>query len=158
MSCVLLGMRPLLLLPLLLLVACGSTTAAGGAAPGSSPSSGQDSLAADGTAQADNDLTVEVDLGDGSPAQTWTLTCAGSVDGSHPQAAAACAHLRTLDDPFAPLPPDVICTEVYGGPQTAQVTGRWEGEPVSLSLARSNGCLISQWDALVPLVPAASGA
>lgn len=146
-------MRPLLLLPLLLLVACGSTTAGSGAGAGTSP----DSLAAEGISQADDDLTVELDRGDGSPVETWTLSCLGTVAGSHPQAEAACAHLQTLEEPFAPLPDDLMCTEVYGGPQTAQVTGRWNGEPVDLTLSRSNGCLISQWDALVPLVPAVSG-
>ena len=49
----------------------------------------------------------------------------------------------------------MACTEQYGGPQTAHVVGRWSGEPVDLELSRVDGCRISQWDALVPLVPAA---
>ena len=142
-------MRPLLLLLLLLLPACGAT-GTGSAAPGGSPTAGPDSLAAGSRAE----LTVDVDLGDGSPAHTWTLTCDGAAGGSHPQAEAACAHLQSLDAPFAPLPADVVCTEIYGGPQTARISGRWEEEPVDLSLARSNGCLMSQWDGLVPVVPA----
>jgi hypothetical protein len=99
---------------------------------------------------------VSVDLGDGSPAQEWSLTCVGFVEGSHPQAEAACAHLRDRDDPFAPLPPDRVCTEQYGGPQTARVSGVWGGSPVELSLSRTDGCAIDQWDGLVPLVPAVS--
>ena len=145
-------MRLLLVLPLLLLTACGPSGSSD-ALPPSSPTDG--SLGA-GTQRADNDLVVQYDPGDGSPVETWTLTCVGSVEGSHPQAEQACERLRSLEQPFAPLPSDAICTEQYGGPQTAQVTGLWRGEPVDLALARSNGCFISQWDSLVPLVPAAS--
>ena len=145
-------MRLLMLLPALLLAACGSTTA-GGAGP--TPSGTEDSLAAGGIVQADNDLTVEYNPGDGSPVQTWNLICVGFVDGDHPQAEQACAHLAALEQPFAPLPADQMCTEQYGGPQTAHVTGRWAGEPVDLRLSRTNGCEISQWESLVPLVPAA---
>ena len=146
-------MRLLLVLPLLLLMACGSSGRE--SLPASSPTA--DSLAAGGgTQRADNDLVVEYDAGDGSAVQTWTLTCVGFVDGSHPQAEQACEHLKGLEQPFAPLPADQICTEQFGGPQTAKVTGLWRGEPVDLTLSRGNGCFISQWDSLVPLVPAAS--
>ena len=79
------------------------------------------------------------------------------MEGSHPDAEAACAHLTALDDPFAPLPTDVVCTEQFGGPQTAHVLGRWNGEPVDLELSRTDGCRISQWDALGPLLPGPVG-
>ncbi|MGY1616357.1 SSI family serine proteinase inhibitor [Geodermatophilus sp. SYSU D00691] len=99
-------------------------------------------------------LEVVLARGDGTPAQTWTLVCGGGVAGDHPAAAAACTHLEGLDDPFAPLPADAVCTEQYGGPQTAHVTGRWRGEPVDRQLSRVDGCPIAQWDALGPLLPA----
>ena len=82
---------------------------------------------------------------------------AGDVQGSHPDPEAACDHLAGTTDPFAPLGADVVCTEQFGGPQTARVTGRWDGRPVDLELSRSDGCRIAQWDALVPLVPEAQG-
>jgi hypothetical protein len=146
-------MRPsLLLLPLLLLLTGCGTTPADTAATGGSATAGPDSLAAAGSGR----LTVEVDPGDGSPPQTWTLTCNGAGEGTHPRAEAACAHLQSMDAPFAPLPDDVMCTEIYGGPQTARISGRWQGQPVDLALSRSNGCLTSQWDGLVPVVPAVS--
>jgi hypothetical protein len=147
-------MRLRLLLPLLLLTACGSSTAGGEGSPDGA--AGEDSLAGGGIARADNDLLVEIDLGDGSPPERWTLTCVGVVEGSHPQAEAACEHLKRLDQPFAPLPEDAVCTQQYGGPQTGRVTGVWGGEPVDLELSRTDGCRIAQWDGLVPLVPAAS--
>ena len=49
-----------------------------------------------------------------------------------------------------------MCAQVYDGPQTAHVTGRWRGEPVDLQLARNDGCHISQWDGLGPLLPGPS--
>ena len=118
---------------------------------------GSDGGAGGGTQQAENDLRIELDRGDGSPVERYSLICAGSVDGDLPDAEAACAHLQGLDDPFAPLPADTICTEQYGGPQTASVTGLWRGEPVDLTLSRTDGCRITQWDRLGPLLPGPVG-
>jgi hypothetical protein len=148
----------------LVLSACGSSDDDAGSSP--APSSTLSSTPGDGAgsdpaagaiSQADDDLQVEVDLGDGSAAETWTLTCVEFVEGSHPSAQAACDHLDGMQDPFAPLPADVVCSQQYGGPQTAHVIGRWAGTQVDLRLSRVDGCRISQWDSLVPLVPAAAG-
>lgn len=147
------------LLPLLVLVAvtvlagCGSGDDGSPAAPGTAEGTGDDP-AAGGISQAENDLQIEIDLGDGSAPATWTLTCAGNVEGSHPEAQAACDHLAGLDRPFAPLPEDVVCSQEYGGPESARVLGRWHGEPVELELSRVDGCRIAQWNSLVPVVPA----
>jgi hypothetical protein len=43
---------------------------------------------------------------------------------------------------------------VYGGPQTARITGTWEGGPVDATLSRTNGCEIARWKALRGLLPA----
>jgi hypothetical protein len=140
-----------LLLLLLTLTACASPADTGAdrtSSPTSDPAAGGDAE------QADNGLQVEFDPGDGTEPHTWTLGCHGVVDGSHPDAQVACAHLHSLADPFAPLPADAVCTHQFGGPQTAHVTGRWQGDPVDLELSRIDGCQISQWDELVPLVPA----
>ena len=75
------------------------------------------------------------------------------AEGTHPEAQAACDHLAGTTAPFAPLPDDVMCTEQYGGPQTAHITGRWRAEAVDLQLSRIDGCRIAQWDALGPLLP-----
>lgn len=108
-------------------------------------------------AQADNDLQVEIDRGAGSEPETYTLTCVGFVEGDHPEPEAACAHLAGLAEPFAPLPADQACTQQYGGPETARVIGRWNGEPVDVDLARTDGCQIAQWDSLGPLLPGPVG-
>ena len=139
-----------LLAAVLVLVACASPSGDDGI--GSAGGSG-DPAAGGGISQADDDLVVHVDRGDGTPAEDWTLTCAGNASGTHPEAEAACAHLAGLDEPFAPIPDDVACTEQFGGPETAHVTGRWDREPVDLELARTDGCFITQWDSLVPLMP-----
>ena len=147
-------MRLLPLLLLVLLTACGGGGDTGGGGLQPTPG-GDDALA--GSDRALNDLAVEQDLGDGSPPQRWTLVCAGTATGDHPQAQAACDHLTAIENPFAPLPDDQICTEIYGGPQTAKVTGVWNGQPVDLELGRRNGCEISQWDSLGPLLPGPVG-
>ena len=133
-------MRLLLLVPLLLLTACSA--------------GGEDSLASEQTVSGF--LTVQVDRGDGTGPERWTLDCEQPADSTHPDAEAACAALEALDDPFAPLPADQMCTEQYGGPQEALVTGAWKGSKVDLTVRRTNGCEIAQWDSLLPLLPAPS--
>jgi hypothetical protein len=139
-------MRLLLLVPLLLLAACADDGSDAG-----------DALVPDAPL---GELTVEQDSGDGTPVSRWTLVCGddhASDRGDHPEAGAACEHLRAADEPFAPLPADRMCTEIYGGPQTAHVTGRWRGDPVDLRLSRVDGCAIAQWDGLGPLLPGPVG-
>jgi len=40
-----------------------------------------------------------------------------------------------------------MCTQIYGGPQTATVRGSWGGQAVDASFSRENGCEIARWDA-----------
>ena len=142
---------------LLLVLLAGCATAAGGdgGGAGAAPSAAGDPAATTG------DLVVEIDRGTGAPPERYTLTCAGEAGGTpggaHPDASAACAHLRSLAEPFAPIPADAVCTEQYGGPQTAHVTGTWRGQPVDLRLSRVDGCRIAQWDRLGPLLPGPVG-
>lgn len=91
------------------------------------------------------ELTIVVRSGRGSEERTYSLAC-DPAGGDHPDPEAACRLLDELDDPFAPVPPDTMCTEIYGGPQTATVTGTLRGEPVDAELDRTNGCEISRWD------------
>ncbi len=104
------------------------------------------------TTASENELRVELDRGDGSAVARYTLVCDGVAGGDHPAAQEACDHLLGLDDPFAAIPKDAMCTQVYDGPQTARVTGHWRGEPVDLELRRTDGCRIEQWDRLGPLL------
>lgn len=101
---------------------------------------------------ARTDLVVEVRLDPAAAPTRTTLTC-DPPGGDHPDPAAACADLAREPDPFAPLPADAICTQIYGGPETATVTGTYAGRPVALELARTDGCRIAQWDRLGALLP-----
>jgi hypothetical protein len=76
---------------------------------------------------------------------TWTLKC-GSVGGTLPNAALACRKLSSLSDPFAPTPPGLACTQIYGGPEVARVIGRYNGRAVWTTFRRRDGCETKRWD------------
>ena len=150
-----------LLLGAVVLTGCasGSGTADHDAAPSTSstasvPTASEPTASA---APAEDELVVELDRGEGGEPERYTVTCGETVAGDLPDAAAACAHLEGLDDPFVPVRNDATCTQEYGGPQVARVTGRWAGEPVDLQLSRTDGCRISQWDRLGALLPGPVG-
>ena len=98
-------------------------------------------------------LVVEVVADRGAAPARWTLTCE-PAGGDHPQPDAACSILD--GQAVAPLPADSVCTEVYGGPETATVRGTFRGQRVDLALSRTDGCRIAQWDRLGPLLSAPS--
>lgn len=105
-------------------------------------------------------LTVTVQHAGGGADGTFELYC-GPDGGSHPDPRGACAALerdtRSGQDVFAPAPEDGFCTMQYGGPATAHVTGTWAGRPVDATYDRRDGCQISRWDRLVPLLPGMGG-
>ena len=103
-------------------------------------------------------LTIVLDENGDGATRTFTLTC-DPAGGDHPDAEAACAALAAGGiAAFAPTPPDVACTEIWGGPQVATVDGTVDGERVIATFTRANGCEISRWDALAPLLGSAGGA
>ena len=85
---------------------------------------------------------------------TYTLTCA-PVGGTLPHRLAACSRLARLKSPFAGLPKNIACTQIYGGPQQALVTGRFRGALVRARFNRRNGCQIERWNRMAFLLPAA---
>lgn len=118
-------------------------------APGRSPSP---SSLPPGPGPGDAELTITVKPSDTEPAINYTLTCrngAPTNESRHPTAAKACDVLKNSPGVLAPQPrgKDVVCTQQYGGPQTANVTGIVDGMPVDISFARRDGCEISQWNA-----------
>jgi hypothetical protein len=50
-----------------------------------------------------------------------------------------------MPDAFTPLPTGVMCSMIYSGPQTARVTGTWDGRPVDTTFARNDGCATARW-------------
>jgi hypothetical protein len=88
------------------------------------------------------------------PSERYTLRC-GPVGGTAPARVAACRKLNTLENPFRAVPRDALCTEIYGGPAVATIVGRHKGRRVWAQVQRRNGCEISRWERLRPLLPAA---
>lgn len=131
-----------------LLCACSAANGPSGAATSGTP----------GATMAD--LEVVVVRSPGDPAQRWTLRCSGPdpLPGStHPTAAAACALVAAHPGVLAPPPRDQLCTQQYGGPEVATVTGTLDGAPVDRRFTRTDGCGIAAWAAAVPLLGAPGG-
>lgn len=105
------------------------------------------------------ELTVELDETGSGSTRTWRLTC-DPVGGDHPDPEAACRAVREAGGAaaFDPVPPDRMCTEIYGGPQVAVVRGTVDGTAVDATFTRTDGCQIARWDALAPLLGSTGGA
>ena len=50
----------------------------------------------------------------------------------------------------------MACTQIYGGPQEALVTGRFRGKLVRVRFSRKDGCEIARWNRVLFLFPSAS--
>jgi hypothetical protein len=138
-----LGAFTLLLVTALTVVACGD----------------DESVTAGDNSRATS-LRVEVVPTAGAPAQTATLICgrAQTATGFIVDAAATCelvsederARGRLVDGPAA----DRSCTQIYGGPQQAHVTGTLDGQRIDATVTRADGCGIADWTLLEPLLGA----
>jgi hypothetical protein len=83
----------------------------------------------------------------------YTIMC-DPPSGNHPDVDAACAALQKLGvKAFAPVSPDAMCTQQYGGPMEALVRGTVAGEPLEARLAYTDGCQIARWDRVAAVVP-----
>jgi hypothetical protein len=116
-----------------LTAACGSQAAAGNAGATAKP--------------AASSLVINVTSDHGGAPHRWTLTC-GPAGGTHPDAPAACAALAGARHPFAPVAAGIMCSMVASGPQTATITGTWQGHQVSATYSRANGCQTQRWNKL----------
>ena len=74
-----------------------------------------------------------------------SLTC-DPAGGTHRSPARACAHLRTIDDPFGPLQLEIPCVLKESGPQVALVRGIYRSKPVETQFDRSDSCETRRWD------------
>jgi subtilisin inhibitor-like len=117
-------------------------------------------VAAAGVAAASPDGSTALRIAyfaDGRKPETkvvWTLRC-DPAGGTLPRPAIACRELgRRGWQTLRPVPPDTACTEIYGGPQVALVTGVVDGRRVWVRLRRDNGCEIDRWNRNAFLVPA----
>lgn len=156
---------------LLFLAACSDddTTVADGddddtSAP-QAPADGDDQLPLGAGPYPVGTLEITITHPDADPV-SYTISCLGdtasitpAVDGLNEQT--ACTALtddaaRTLlfDGP----PADRVCTEIYGGPDEASITGTLDEQPVDVVITRNNGCGIDDWDStLAGILPSALG-
>jgi Subtilisin inhibitor-like len=104
------------------------------------------------TEAAETDLTIVVNDGSSSTV-TWRLTC-DPPGGTHPTPEAACRALEANGTAaLPPVPNDKACTQIYGGPETADISGTWQGQPIMSKFARNDGCQISRWKLMEGLLP-----
>jgi hypothetical protein len=89
--------------------------------------------------------------GRSGPVRTWTLRCPGKS--TLPRAVSACSRLAQMKRPFEPVSRFVACTQIYGGPQVAEVRGTYKGRPVTARFNRTNGCELDRWNRLGFLFP-----
>jgi hypothetical protein len=102
-------------------------------------------------------ITVWPQGSDAGGAQRWTLRC-GPLGGTHPNRGRACKRLSALSNPFRPVPKDVACTQIYGGPAEALVTGTFRGRKISARFNRTDGCQIERWNRVAVLFPVSADA
>lgn len=123
------------------------------------PSPAPATLPPAGQGEGDAELAITVTPAEGEPDLNYTLVCesgAPLAESEHPDPGKACAAIKANAGILAPptQDEDLVCTEQYGGPQKATVTGMVDGVPVDAAFARTNGCDISSWDAAADILGA----
>jgi hypothetical protein len=107
------------------------------------------------------DLSIALTESPGAATHHFRLVADGTALSSStlPDPAAALAALRLHGtNVFFPVPgPPRACTQQYGGPQVAVVTGWFEGRAVNATFTRTDGCEIARWQAMAPLFGALAG-
>jgi hypothetical protein len=94
------------------------------------------------------DLRITVwPQGKPGPSTQRTLRCDPAA-GTLARPARACRRLGAAAKPFAPIPPDTACTQIYGGPQVALVAGTYHRTRIWTRFQRRNGCEIDRWNRL----------
>ena len=114
---------------------------------------GNDSSSESDSPTADLQISLSVRNSE-QPSKLWTLRC--PAGGTLPDAAEACSKLARVDDPFAPVPQGTSCTQIYGGPELADVSGTFDGKPVDTQFSRGDGCEIERWNRVGFLFPGVS--
>ncbi len=54
-------------------------------------------------------------------------------------------------------PVDQICSQLFGGPDIAVISGEIDGQSVSVEIKRNDGCGIAAWDLLGSALPTSQG-
>jgi hypothetical protein len=123
------------------LAACGSGSSGGS---GSDPGAGPEAS-----------LNIEVRAKPGADPKLATLECGEGANSSGfiDDADRACRAVEASRSLLINGPPDnIMCTEIYGGPHQATISGTLGGKSVRLDVSREDGCAIAVWDELEPLL------
>ncbi|WP_341394722.1 serine protease inhibitor [Arthrobacter sp. G119Y2] len=130
-----------------------SSTAPSSPTPSSPASSGP---AAAPSSPAATSLTVEFRAEGADVTDTYSLECDGGApvgSSAAPDPVAACAALAAQGaEVFAPLDPNLMCTQMIKGPQRAHVSGTLDGAAVDREFLLANGCEIPRWESLTGLL------
>lgn len=105
------------------------------------------------------ELSIRFDDGAGDT-QTATLTCrddvqraGGYLDGKAP-VSELCTQARSIEELLTTQPDERrACTQIYGGDETARVTGTIDGMKVDRRFTRTNGCEIADYRRAAALLP-----
>jgi hypothetical protein len=108
------------------------------------------------------DLTVRLTESPGAPEYVFRLAASGGAPAEEctlPDSAGALAAVEQYgEDIFFPKPgPPKMCTQQYGGPQVAVVTGWFLDRQVHSTFSRTDGCEIARWRTMAPLLGAVAG-
>ncbi|MET1021306.1 MAG: serine protease inhibitor [Arthrobacter sp.] len=108
------------------------------------------------------DLTIRLTEAPEAPEYVFRLAASGGAlaeECTLPDSAAALAAVEQHgEDIFFPKPgPPKMCTQQYGGPQVAMVTGWFLGREVASQFSRTDGCEIARWRAMAPLLGGIAG-
>jgi hypothetical protein len=128
---------------ILAIAACGSVAAP--ASGGSGSGSGSSSPAA-----PKGSLSISVQDGPGTAIKHWTLRC-DPPGGTHPHAAAACAALIALKNPFAKPAAGQMCPMILASARRATFTGTWFGTKIDQTIV-DGGCDLARWSKLGPVM------
>ena len=107
------------------------------------------------------DLSITLTHTPGGPEHVFVLVSRSGrlVESTLPDPAAAITAVGRFGERiFFPEPgPPKLCTQQYGGPQVAVVTGTFNGRAVNSRFSLTDGCEIARWRALSPLLGGVAG-
>jgi hypothetical protein len=110
---------------------------------------GENSTPQSSSPKSETHLAIEFwPQGEDAESRRMTLDCPAN------SSLKACQMLTSArEDLFAPVPDDVACSEIYGGPEVAEIRGTFTGRPVNARFNRTNGCEIERWERIRFLLP-----
>lgn len=116
-----------------------------------------------GAGQGNAELAIMIKPTETGAPTSFTLVCQNgtpAAESQHPNPAAACVAIKNNPAILAPVPAgkDRVCTQQYGGPETATITGVVDGRAVQASYSKKDGCEIAAWNAAKDVLASSAGA